>query len=182
MNLLDLDARWKRLNDPTYSSQIDGRSFDGIFDIGFEEPEDWPHGPRDSDDMHVGEDRLTADLCRLDGRYFLRATLPLPLRGADETFNFGLWVEVTRETLHAYLDTFDTGAGFTAEGLTANTLPGFDAEATPVTLTAPDATQRPTATATEGPLQEAQTNGISFDDLLDIYAAAGQDIRPHLAG
>ena len=29
-------------------------------------------------------------------------------------------------------------------------------------------------------LAELQETGITFDQLLDIYAAAGQDLRPHL--
>ncbi|MBP0480953.1 DUF2199 domain-containing protein [Sagittula salina] len=179
MNLLDLDARWKRFNDPDRACPCCGKHFSGVFDIGFEEPQDWPHGPRTSEDMAMGDDRLTPDLCRLMGRYFLRATLPLPLRGADETFHFGLWVEVDRATLHAYIDTMEEGAPFSGYGLTANDLPGFDGDAMPVRLTS-TGPERPTASAIQGPLEQAQTEGLSFDDLLDIYAASGQDIRPHL--
>jgi hypothetical protein len=29
-------------------------------------------------------------------------------------------------------------------------------------------------------LARLQEDGITFDQLLDIYAAAGQDVRPHL--
>ncbi|WHZ36986.1 DUF2199 domain-containing protein [Sagittula sp. MA-2] len=181
MSLLALDARWRRLNDPDRACPCCGRTFGGVFDIGFEEPEDWPHSPRIDDDVTVGNDRLTAELCRIDSRHFLRAVLPLPIRGADETFHFGLWVEVSAETFHDYVATFDTPRPFAGEGLTANTLPGFEDETgTAVTLTATDVSQRPVATATDGPLAEAQAQGIGFDDLLDIYAASGNDIRPHL--
>lgn len=180
MNLLDLDARWKRFNDPDRACPCCGRQFGGVFDIGFEEPQDWPHGPRDSDDMLVGEDRLTADLCRLDGRYFLRATMPLAIRGAGESLNISLWAEVSRETLHGYLDSIDSVAPFSAEGLTANPVPGIEEDAVPIKVEVEDSGQRPVARATEGPVAAAQSDGISFDDLLDIYAAGGNDIRPHL--
>lgn len=39
---------------------------------------------------------------------------------------------------------------------------------------------RPTLFAQDGALKEAQDNGIWIDALLDVYAASGQDIRPHL--
>ncbi|MEQ5868576.1 DUF2199 domain-containing protein [Sagittula sp. NFXS13] len=182
MNLLDLDARWKRLNDPDYVCPCCGRSFGGVIDIGFEEPEDWPHGPLQGEDMTVGEDRLTPDLCRLMGRYFLRVTLPLPIRGASEAMNVSLWAEVARDTFDAYLDTFDSGAAFTGEGLSANTVPGLDNDATPLALEAANASQRPVAKALDGPMAETQAEGLSLDDLLDLYAASGNDIRPHLKG
>ena len=37
-----------------------------------------------------------------------------------------------------------------------------------------------TVVAEGHPLKQAQAEGISFDKLLDIYAAAGSDLRPHL--
>ena len=36
MNLLDLDARWRRFNDPDRSCPCCGRTFSGVFDIGFD--------------------------------------------------------------------------------------------------------------------------------------------------
>ncbi|MFW2587512.1 DUF2199 domain-containing protein [Sagittula sp. SSi028] len=181
MNLLDLDTRWKRFNDPDRIDPTSGAGFAGVFDIGFEEPQDWLHGARSSDDMVVGDDRLTPDLCRIGGRYFLRALLPLGLRGAQETFHFVLWVEITRAAFDHYLDSIAETSGFTAEGLTANDLPGFDDGPVPVALHADKDGSRPIASAQDGPLAEAQRDGISFDDLLDIYAASGRDIRPHLS-
>ncbi|EPX81892.1 DUF2199 domain-containing protein [Salipiger mucosus] len=182
MSLLDLDARWRRFNDPDRACPCCGRRFSGIFDLGFEAPDAWPHGPREDDELRVGEDRLTPELCRLDAQYFLRGVLHVPVRGADDALAFGPWAEVPRELLHAYLDSFE-GAGFAGgEGLLANALPGFEeSEGTPVTLAATDSQERPALAAQDGPLAEAQAGGISFDALLDLYAAAGHDIRPHLA-
>ncbi len=182
MTLLDLDARWRRFNDDTRACPCCGRHFSGIFDLGFDAPDDWPHLER-GEDVEIGGDRLSTELARIGGRYFLRAVLTLPLRGSNDAFGFGPWAEVPEPVFRAYLETLDdpTCAFPVAEGLLANTLPGFEEETgTAVTLTLPDPAQRPHLTATEGALAEAQAQGISFDDLLDIYAASGDDIRPHL--
>ena len=49
MNLLDLDARWRRFNDANRACPCCGQTFSGIFDIGFDHPDCWPHGAlRDS--------------------------------------------------------------------------------------------------------------------------------------
>ena len=184
MNLLDLDSRWRRFNDLDRACPCCGRSFSGIFDIGFDAPDDWPHGARTGeDDLSVGDDRLGPEFCRLNGRYFLRCVLSLPLRGSDETFGFGPWVEVPEPVFRASLATLDDASMefAPAEGILANALPGFEEETGgAVTVTQPDAVQRPALTALDGPLAEAQSEGLSFDDLLDLYAAFGDDIRPHL--
>lgn len=185
MNLLDLDARWKRLHDEDRTCPCCGRTFSGIIDLGYNHPDDWPHGPREGEtDLFVGDDRLSADLCRLNGRHFIRCTLPLPIRGSDEHFAFGPWAEVAEETFRAYLGTYDDPpADFAGgEGLLANDLPLFeDSAGDAVRLVGGPADKRPELFALDGPLADAQRDGISFDALLDIYAASGMDIRPHLA-
>ena len=163
MTLLALDSRWRRFNDPNRACPCCGRRFSGIFDIGFDAPDAWPHGERlGEDDLDIGDERL---------------------RWPDG-FSFGPWTEVPEPVFRAYLATVDNpDQPFgPAEGLLANALPLFEDEAeSAVTLTLPDPSQRPRLTATDGPLAEAQAQGISFDDLLEIYAACGDDIRPHLA-
>ncbi|CUH76995.1 DUF2199 domain-containing protein [Tropicibacter naphthalenivorans] len=182
MSLLMLDSRWKRFNDEARACPCCGVQFNGIFDIGFSEPEDWPHAPYTGAPVEVEDDVLTSDYCRIDGRHFLRAVLLLPVRGADDNFGFGAWVEVSRDVARAYGETFgDDPQPFEGEGLLANTLPGFeDEQGIAVALTCPDPAERALIHPLDGPLAEALENGISFDDLLDIYAASGNDIRPHL--
>ncbi|WP_299921313.1 DUF2199 domain-containing protein [uncultured Pelagimonas sp.] len=184
MSLLAPDSRWRRFNDDTRQCPCCGQSFNGIYDLGFDYPDDWPHGPRkDQDVIQVGEDALTSDMCRFDGRYFLRCVLPLPVRGADDHMSFGPWAEVSEETVQAYSATYgaDPKPFSGGEGLLANALPGFeDSAQTAVTLAETSPAERPSLSAIDGDLAEAQANGISFDELLDIYAAAGNDLRPHL--
>ena len=185
MNLLDLDARWRRFHDEERACPCCGRRFNGVFDIGFEHPDAWPHGPlpEGETEMQAGEDKLGQDLCRLGERRFIRAILPLPIRGSDEVFHFGTWAEVAADPFYAYIDAcFGEGAFDGCDAVLDNALPGFEAElgAACTLQPGPDG-QRPRLTAQDGPLREAQETGISFDDLLDIYAASGSDIRPHLA-
>ncbi|SNR58350.1 DUF2199 domain-containing protein [Puniceibacterium sediminis] len=182
MSLLDLDARWRRFNDPLRACPCCGKHFSGVFDIGFEEPDDWPHGPRSEEMLKVGDDKLSSELCRLNNRRFLRCVILLPLRGSDtEVFFFGLWAEVSPTDFYAYLDgSTEDGAPVTSIPATvANDLPHFG-DAAHGTLVPGTGLERPRLIIAEGPLAEGQKNGISFDELLDIYAASGKDIRPHL--
>lgn len=188
MNLLDLDARWRRFHDADRACPCCGQTFSGIFDIGFDHPDGWPHDARaDSgqDVLQIGADKLSADLCRWDDHRFIRCTLPLPIRGSDEVFHFGVWASVHPDRFDDYVNAWqsDDWSGF--PGCFAwlmNALPGFDVD-DPIAgdLRPGDDGQRPTLHAHDGPLAKAQEDGISFDDLLDIYDATGNDIRPHLA-
>ncbi|MGY9046230.1 MAG: DUF2199 domain-containing protein [Rhodobacterales bacterium] len=182
MSLLDLDARWRRFNDPDHACPCCGRQFSGVFDRGFEEPDDWPFGPRSEELLIAGEDKLSSELCRLGDRRFLRCVIALPLRGSDnERFFFGLWAEVSQADFYAYLDgSTEDGAPVTKlTATTANSLPLFPDAAQGI-LRPGSGLERPRLIVTDGPLGQAQSDGISFDDLLDIYAAADKDIRPHL--
>ena len=188
MALLDLDARWRRFNDPNRVMPGSDQGFSGVFDIGFDHPGPWPHEARDDQPfVKQGEDQLTADLCRAGEQRFVRVVMSFPIQGADdEALHITPWVEVSPAAFYAYLDTFDGAdapAVDDAPATLVNQLPGFEGETEdplPVLLHFPGPEARPIALAQSGKLAEAQENGISFDQLLDIYAAFGQDIRPHL--
>ncbi len=188
VSLLALDSRWRRFTDESWACPCCGQAFNGVFDIGFDHPDCWPHGSlRDSgqETLQVGEDKLSSDLCRWEEHRFLRAILPLPIRGSDEVFNFGCWVSVAPDNFYLYIeDAVGEAPGF--EGCFAwlmNALPLFDGD-TPVAgdVVPGPAEQRPVFKAHDGALATAQAEGITFDQLLDIYAATGSDIRPHLVG
>lgn len=182
MSLLDLDARWKRFNDDTRACPCCGRMFSGIYDIGFDHPAAWPHPERgDQPFVKAGEDQLSPDLCRLGETRYLRAVVTLPVQGADEAVLITPWVEVPAPLFYAYLDSWDdASAPLPPESpvLLANDLPGYEAQS--LHLSFPSREQRPKLRAQDGSLAQAQTQGISFDQLLDLYAACGDDIRPHL--
>ncbi|MBT9382496.1 DUF2199 domain-containing protein [Pseudooceanicola sp. CBS1P-1] len=182
MNLLQLDARWRRFTDPDFRSPIDGRGFSGLYDLGFEAPDDWPHATPEGDAVvEVGQHRLASELCRIGEHRYLRCVIPLALRGAgDEVFWFAPWAEVASADFYAFLDSLDSGAPFAGcTARLANALPGFG-DALEGRLLGGEDGERPRFQPDGGPLAEAVAEGLSFDTLLDIYAAAGDDIRPHL--
>lgn len=184
---LSKDPRWKRFNDSSYTCPCCSQSFSGVYDIGFDHPGPWPHGNRETEgieDWQVGDDRLTPDLCKVDQHFFVRCVLYLPIRGADEEFGFGCWGSLSEDNFRAYVANARTGDPFDgAFSWLANDLPCFESnDGVPCDLEPGAEGQRPRLFAHQGhPLADAQRDGISFDTLLDIYARAGNDLRPHLS-
>jgi hypothetical protein len=184
---LSKDPRWRRFNDNSYNCPCCERSFSGIFDIGFDHPDPWPHGHRGAsgqDELIVGEDRLGTDLCRFDGHLFVRSVLYLPVRGSGERFGFGCWGSLSDENFDTYVeDTLGEAVFEGAFSWLANSLPCFEStDPLPCNMTPGAEGQRPSLWVQEGhPLFEAQQDGISFDTLLDIYEKTGSDLRPHLS-
>ncbi|MDV4143943.1 DUF2199 domain-containing protein [Shimia sp. FJ5] len=186
MSLLALDARWRRLHDEARACPCCGRQFSGLIDFAFAQPDAWPHAEPTPGmpEIVAGEDRLSPDLCRIGEDRFLSALLSLNVRGSDEEVHFALWVAVAPKTFYAYLDAatgdgpaFEGGAGWLM-----NDLPGFESdEPLPCTLLPGAEGERPRIRLADGPLAALQADGIGFDPLLDLYAALGDDIRPHLA-
>lgn len=183
------DPRWQRFNDSSRPCPCCGRVFDGVFDIGYDHPDPWPHGNRaesGQDTLSIGTDTLSADLCRFGEHRFIRCVLPLPIQGTDQMFAFGPWGSVNRQNFDRYVQAELSGTLTEFEGCFAwlmNVLPGFEFDDwLPCNLVIEDPTQRPVLEVHDGSheLAELQENGITFDQLLDIYAATGQDIRPHL--
>jgi len=181
------DPRWRRFNNSDRACSCCGRQFNGIFDIGYDHPDPWPHGNRaqsGEETLVVGEDKLGTDLCAWGKYRFVRCILPIPIIGAEERFAFGPWGSVNPENFTAYVESYDGTKPF--EGCFAwlmNMLPGVgNNEPLPCNMVPGPDGDRPILEVHDGAheLAEWQETGITFDHLLDIYAAAGQDIRPHL--
>lgn len=183
------DPRWQRFNDSSRPCPCCGRVFEGVFDIGFDHPEPWPHGNRAQSGQDVlsnGTDTLSADLCRMGQYRFIRCVLHVPIIGSDQSFAFGPWGSVNPENFDRYVQAELEGNLDQFEGCFAwlmNRLPGFDMDDwLPCNLVITDPGERPVLEIHDGSheLARLQEDGITFDQLLDIYAAAGQDLRPHL--
>lgn len=188
--MLALDSRWRRFTDENYTCPCCGQASTGVYDIGFDHPDSWPHMGLDvigGDDLEIGEDRLTTDLCKIGDDRYIHCVLPLPIRGSEDVFHFGVWASVSQEDFYAYIESASEGGkafegcnGWLMNDLPALGLSEDDVISCVVEASAED--QRPMLTISEGPLKQAQDHGISFDQLLDIYAACGNDLRPHLNG
>lgn len=186
---LDQDPRWRRFMGDNGACPCCGNPMEGLFDIVFHAPVTWPHqdAPKDeTGNVRVGEDYLTSDLCQHDDNFFVRCVFPIPVQGSDQTFSFGCWGSLSEGAFRRYLEAEQTGVPFEgAFSWLTNRFPCFDLEdgineAFACDFIPQDGTRRPHLYAHEGPLADAQENGITFDHLLDIYAATGNDMRPHL--
>ena len=160
-----------------------------MFDIGFDHPDPWPHGNlRDGseNELVVGQDRLAFDLCICGDHVYIRGLIRLPLQGSDQSFHFGTWCSLHVDTFRLYVNHgWDPQARLDPVfGWMCNTLPGYPCSAAPVETQVQhqNANQRPQFAIQDArsSLGTDQSDGITFDRLLDIYAASGQDLRPHL--
>ncbi|MEP3919868.1 DUF2199 domain-containing protein [Ascidiaceihabitans sp.] len=186
---LDDDPRWKAFNNADHPCSCCGQSFNGIFDIGFDHPSQWPHQNRQAsgeDILKVGDEYLSSDLCVVEDGQFVRGVLYIPVIGSDEPFGFGVWCSLHTDTFEIYAKNFRDRSDTPIEGAfgwMCNALPYYDTEdPLPSDVLFSSGNKRPLIELHDGkhPLVEAQRNGITFDTLLDIYKASGTDIRPHL--
>ncbi len=183
------DLRWKRLNNPERACPCCGRQFAGLFDIDFDHPHPWRHVSLQvsgEEVLEFGDDRLTPDLCQVGEAYFIRGHLEIPLLGTQEKLTYTPWVSVSVDNFRLYLEGQKTGDFSdhpSSNGWLMNFLPGWDMNSwLSSTLNFNTQATRPTIDVYphHHPVSMAQRNGINFDQLLDLYAAAGHDIRPHL--
>ena len=101
------DPRWQRFNDSSRPCPCCGRTFDGVFDIGYDHPDPWPHGNRaesGQDVLSVGVDELGTDLCSFGKYRFIRCVLPIPIIGTDQRFAFGPWGSVNPDNFALYVN------------------------------------------------------------------------------
>ncbi len=187
---LNLDPRWKRLHDPAFVCRACGQKHGGVFSLNLEKPFHWQGGERQDGRSPDIDPRnyLLEDFCVIDNRqFFIRCVLDLPILGSGgKIFSFSTWVALSAQDFDRYGDSFDSpdqSSIGTLAGTLANRLGSF-----PETLGLACAVRpqkgnlRPLLfiDADEHPLSRAQKNGITFEQLLDFYAASGHDIRPGL--
>lgn len=73
--------------------------------------------------------RSNADLCTLDEtRHFIRGVLPLPILETDDTFVWGIWVEVASDCHDSYIQQWDSPVQDVTpfSGVVVNELPGYE--------------------------------------------------------
>jgi len=189
VSLLD-DKRWQRFMSRDYRCGCCGESVGGLLDIGYDHPDPWPHGHRQQAGvitLEVGQDRLNSDLCALGDDRFIRCVLPIPIIDTGETFRFGPWASLKLENFDLYVQAWEKDDYSGIDGFfgwLCNCLPGVGMSDAPLPcdIVDLDGVSRPVLWVHEGSHQLAtmQREGITFDQLLDIFEAAGMDIRPHL--
>lgn len=150
----------------------------GILALPLPCPDGWPHGalPAGHRTLAVGDDRLSASYCTLQGHRFVRAHLLMPIRGARTVLGYEAWASVSEDSWQAWLAARARGETFGgAFAWLANALPGFavtDPVACNLVAGPPGALPRlqpHPGTA----LADAQAGGIEPGDLAALFAAAG---------
>ncbi len=141
-------------------------------------PDAWPHGPLPAGEKErvIGADSLTANYCTFQGHRFLRVHLLLPIKGARTVFGFEAWGSVSEVSWQGWLAARARGEDYRGGfAWLANQLPGFETgEPVPCNLTAGPPGALPRLQPQPGnALARAQAEGIDFDEVRAIYAAAG---------
>ena len=158
----------------------------GMITLPFDAPDAWPHGalPDGQKELAVGDDRLSANYCTLEGHRFLRAHLLVPIQGARTVLGYEAWGSLSEDSWQAWLAARAGGEAFPgAFAWLANLLPGFEYPApVPCNLTAGPPGALPRLQPQPGSvLAEAQAAGIDTVALRANTTAAGREIDSVLA-
>ena len=133
-----------------------------------------------------GRDILTKNFC-LDGEHrFVRGIIPFKIGDSDETFAFGVWGSLSQQSFGQYLDHFfdrETQLMSQVFSWLSNRLPESEDRPVKCRLHPRPRPDRPILEIGEEghPYFSAQTEGLTVDRLLEIYARSGHDLRDALA-
>ena len=186
---LENDPRWRRLEAQGMKCSSCEQIHFGVFDLGLKCPDYW----RDSDDIssnstvEKSQNFCSEDFCILDGEhFFVRCTLELPILGAgDQTFAYGIWSSLAEANFRLYVEHSDGHDGQPLPpmgpwfGWFSNRLKGYpDTTGLECRIHPEGGGRRPRVELEQHghPLSIEQSEGVSFDRLLEIYALYGHDL------
>jgi hypothetical protein len=145
-------------------------------DYGFRLPDDvWALSSEEKSERA----QFTSDLCRFDGRHFIRCALLSPFAENNEDFGWGVFVEVERPIFDRYVVLFATDASGEPcyPGKLANALPSYPASlGMDVLIQFQSADARPLIHIPDtdsSPVALDQRHGISAARYHDILTAIG---------
>lgn len=181
------DPRWRRLQERPWVCPSCDEPHHGLFDIAYPRPHAWEGCPDYSPNATVesSSNFLSQDFCVIDNTdFFVRCVLELPIIGGDgERFGFGVWSSLSRSNFEVYVETFqgdEQGSLGPWFGWLSNRLRGYDETLNLRCSVQPrDGRQRPLIELepSDHLLARDQRVGLTFERLLDIYAALGHDLR-----
>jgi hypothetical protein len=178
-----VDPRWAQLQSRSWNCVSCGETHVGLFDLGCARPDFWEESAQALPNSAItgATHCLTEDFCVLNNEhYFVRCILRLPLVGAPgDYFGLGVWSSLARKNFEQYVGTFDSGD---QEGLGpwfgwfSNKLNGYPNTLSLKCQVHPQpGRQRPwlVLEPTEHPLAKESLHGVTYERLLEIYAAYG---------
>ena len=142
---------------------------DGIPDFGFDAPYYYHAVPAEA---RCDRCELSSDFCRVDGDFFIRGSLEIPINGSDETFSYGVWISVSQENSLWYREKFhDETLQGRFVGWISNEIPGYADTLTLIGAAIP----RPEGLRplielkpTDHPLSDLQREGLSIEQLVSL--------------
>ncbi len=154
-----------------------GSTHDGLTtDIGFKLPDDVWAIPKEERESRA---TFNSDVCRFEGRCFIRGILYVPIVGRNESFAWGVWAEVEKRIMMRYVEIFseDRSNEPLYDGTLANRLSSYpDAAGERVTVRFGDAASRPEFLldgASNSSLARDQRTGIDESRYHEILVANG---------
>jgi hypothetical protein len=149
-----------------------GKEHDGIPSYGADRPAQWWHVPENRRERDV---LLSTDSCIIADRFFfVHGCIELPVIGTDETFSWGVWVSLKKETFLIWQAHYDVaqrshiGPFF---GWLCTALPGYpDTLNLKTTVHVRDDGIRPfiELEPTDHPLAVEQRRGITMERIQEI--------------
>ena len=83
-----------------------GEEHEGLPDLSFASPFHYGTVPEAERTKRA---TLTSDTCVIDGEdFFVRVCLPIPIRGTQAEFVWGVWVSLSKPNFHRYVEIFKT--------------------------------------------------------------------------
>ena len=145
-------------------------------------PDPWPNGNAREENaaLRLDGDFLSEDFCVLGGEYFMvRSVLEIPVHDVAKPFGFGCWSTLSRANFDKYVEGFDDGAYPDMgpwSGWLVNQLADYIGTKPEAVWLSPQADrQRPLLHIQDPahPLAIDQTNGITAERVLEIFARYG---------
>lgn len=161
----------------TFSCACCGKTVSGLPDLAFDAPLHYAQLPEAA---RADRASLDADFCVIDGEQrFIRAVCPIPIRGTEEFFAWGVWVSLSTDSFDRYRASFEEpdqaklGGMF---GWLCNRLPLYpDTMELQTSVLLQDGRQRPLVWVNQAhdshPLYIDQRAGITAERLGEIYAS-----------
>ena len=161
----------------TFTCACCGKTVSGLPDLAFDAPLNYDQIPEVE---RAARAHLDTEFCVIDGGdRFIRAVCPIPIRGTEQHFGWGVWVSLSEDSFERYraafeeLDQSKMGGMF---GWFCNRLPFYpDTLSLQTTVMPQDGRQRPLVWVNDAhdihPLYIDQREGITTERLGEIYAS-----------
>ena len=158
---------------------------EGLMGLSAMSPWQWgnPAEPEPNDALRMDGYFLSEDFCVIEGaHFFIRGVFDIKVHGLDEPFTLGAWSTLSRTNFETYVDGFNDDAPEADHDWTgwfSTDLEPFPSSINLPCWVEPRANrQRPLLWLADGdhPLFLAQRDGITPEQLLDIYRANGHPV------